>query len=158
MLAFAPLPFVLSNRLTLLVCMPLPPTPSPYCSERHRHRRLTTFSASSTPRRLVRSCCRVQVTRTALASVSSTPRHSLAQLRHALWPLSRPLPRHIGFSLLSPCGTSGCTTRPSKGPGLGLRPDIVERHLYRTGETVDVVDEDVGEEDEEAVLAPTAVC
>ncbi len=69
-----PLPFP-----TLSLCVSLP---SLCCSERHRHRRAMTFSASSTPRRLAQSCCRVQVTRTALVSVSSVPRHSQRASRH----------------------------------------------------------------------------
>jgi hypothetical protein len=50
----------------------------------------------------------VQVTRTALVSVSSEPKHSqcaskhsLAQRHRALRPLWRPLPRHLGLPLLS---------------------------------------------------------
>jgi len=94
-----------SPCLTLSLYMPLP---SLCCSERHRHRRAMTSSASSTPRRLARSCCREQVTRTALASVSSVPkhsqrasRHSLVQRHRVLRPLQRPFPRHLGLSLLS---------------------------------------------------------
>jgi hypothetical protein len=101
--ACTPIVLSLSSHLTLSLCMPLPP------SQRLRHSHgVMTFSASSTPRRLARSCCRVQVTRTALASVSSVPkhsqrasRHSLVQLHRALQPLRRPLSWHLGLPLLS---------------------------------------------------------
>jgi hypothetical protein len=98
-------PLSLSPRLTLLQYTPLTPL---YCSERHRYGRAMTSSASSTSRRLARSCCQVPVTRTALVSVSSEPKHSerasrdsLVQRQRDLQLLRHPLPRHLGLSLLS---------------------------------------------------------